>query len=109
MNVQPAWSGRGHLGIVMVDRDHSDIETVFQCAHYLARNADGKLCIRAAPGQPKPLCLVRGGAERARLGEGPVNTEIQGLTLERASGGLSKRLSHVLFRVDALEQAFSSF
>ena len=69
----------------------------------------GTAYARAAPGQPKPLCLVRGGAERARLGEGPVNTEIQGLTLERASGGLSKRLSQVLFRVDALEQAFSSF
>ena len=69
----------------------------------------GTAYAKAPPAHPKPFCLVRGGAERERLGEGRVNTEIQGVSLERASGGLSKRLSQVLFRVDALEEAFSSF
>ena len=55
-------------------------------------------------------CALYEAVQRGRgWAMGPVNTEIQGLTLERASGGLSKRLSQVLFRVDALEQAFSSF
>ena len=63
----------------------------------------------APPGRPKPLCLVRDGSERQRMGDAPVSTEVAGLTIEQAGSKLTKRLSQVLFRVDVLQRAFSSF
>ena len=74
------------------------------------RALTGTVYAKAPPARPKPLCLVRGGRERDRLGEGSVGTEIAGLTIERAQGALSKRCSQILLRVDtSLEEAFSKF
>ena len=64
---------------------------------------------KAPPGRPKPLCLVRDGCERERLGDAKVDTEVAGLKIEQAKGKLTKRLSQVLFRVDVLEPAFATF
>ena len=62
---------------------------------------------KVPPARPKPLCTVD-GRERERMGAAAVSTEVDGLEVQRASGGLSKRLSQVLFPLDALELAFSS-
>ena len=69
----------------------------------------GTACAKAPPGRPKPLCLVRDGSERQRMGDAPVSTEVAGLTIEQAGSKLTKRLSQVLFRVGVLQRAFSSF
>jgi len=73
------------------------------------RALTGTAYAKTPPGRPKPLCLVRNGCERERLGDEKVDTEVTGLQIQRAKGKLVKRLSQVLFRVDVLEQAFSSY
>ena len=73
------------------------------------RALTGTVYAKTPPGRPKPLCLVRDGCERERLGDAKVDTEVAGLNIQRAKGKLAKRLSQVLFRVDVLEQAFSSY
>ena len=73
------------------------------------RALTGTAYAKAPPGRPKPLCLVRNGCERERLGDEKCDTEVEGLQIQRAKGKLVKRLSQVLFRVDVLEQAFSSY
>jgi hypothetical protein len=40
---------------------------------------------KAPPARTKPLCMVRGGEERDRLGAGSVDAEIAGLTIERTT------------------------
>ena len=64
---------------------------------------------KAPPGRPKPLRLVRDACERERFDVAKVDTEVAGLKIEQAKGKLTKRLSQVLFRVDVLEQAFSTY
>ena len=72
------------------------------------RALSGTAFAKAPPAYPTPLCLVRDGSERHRLGNEAVDTEIAGLKVQRADGKLTKRLSQVLFRVDVLQHAFSS-
>jgi hypothetical protein len=60
---------------------------------------------KALPARPKPLCLVADGSERVRMSDGPVETQIPGLEVRKVvDGALSKRLSQVLLRVDALQE-----
>ena len=74
------------------------------------RALSGTAYAKKPPSQPKPLCLVPGGLERQRLGNGPVETEIAGLKIQLAQTGRKrKRLSQVLFRVDVLASKFSTF
>ena len=74
------------------------------------RALSGTAYAKKPPSQPKPLCLVSGGLERQRLGNGPVQTEIEGLKIQLAQTGRKrKRLSQVLFRVDVLSSKFSAF
>jgi hypothetical protein len=66
----------------------------------------GTAYARAPPRRPKPLCRV-GGEDRARMGDEPVATEVAGCQVQRVKHGrLTRRLSQVLFRVDALKQVF---
>ena len=78
----------------------------FEGAH--VRASSGTAFAKAPSAYPKPLCLVRNGSERQRLGNEAVDTEIAVLKIQRADGKLTKRLSQVLFRVDVLQHAFSS-
>ena len=64
---------------------------------------------KAPPGRQNLLRLVRDACERERFGDAKVDTEVAGLKIEQAKGKLTKRLSQVLFRVDVLEQAFSTY
>ena len=73
------------------------------------RALTGTAYAKAPPGRPKPLCSVRDGRGRERLSGAKIDTEVAGLKIERAKGKLTKRLSQVLFRVDVLEQAFSTY
>ena len=73
------------------------------------RALSGTAYAKVPPSRPKPLCLVRSGSERERMGDEPVNTEVKGPTIARATGGLSKRLSQVLFPVHTLEKPFAAF
>ena len=62
---------------------------------------------KAPPGRPKALCLNDGGAERTRWGEQPLETEVQGVTVQRVRGGrTSKRNSQVLYAVADLQRVF---
>jgi hypothetical protein len=69
----------------------------------------GSAYAKAPPARPKPLCCVSGGGERTRMGDDPVETEVSGLILQRVQDGrLTRRLSQVLFPVDALGDVFPS-
>ena len=72
------------------------------------RALGGTAYAKALAAHPKTRCWLADGRDRERMVDGPVSTEIAGLKVQRTSGGLSRRLSQVLFPVDALERAFSS-
>ena len=62
---------------------------------------------KTPPGRPRALCLNDHGEERARWGEGSLETLVQGVTVELVSGGRpSKRNSQVLSPVEALQNVF---
>ena len=62
----------------------------------------------APPAQPKPLCVMRDGTPRERLGTDPAATQVANVQVARAGATLQKRMSQVLFRVSALDEEFSA-
>ena len=67
----------------------------------------GTAYAKALPARPRPLCLLADGSERERMSGDAVETQIRGVKVRKVADGVwTKRLSQVLFRVDALQESF---